>query len=210
MGDARKVISPAHFRRKVSAVDRRQVQPGGHATVDQDPRGLQLCRLVGVVREQVELVNPQGQEHLRSSGVVTLVLRETERQVCLVGVQTRVLQGVGVELVVRADTSPLLPQVQQLATCVGDAFDRFPQLRTAVAALAAEHVPSQALAVQPHQQGDRRLGGVVPRPVAQRERDVLSSVTEAFETEYLGGCDEAVGEAQRQLDLAADGGGCER
>lgn len=134
---------------------------------------------------------------------------ETEGQVRLVGVQSRILQGVGVELVVQADAAPLLPQVQQVAAGVGDAFDRFPQLRTAVAALAAEDIPGQALAVQPHQRGDRRLGGAFLRAVAERERDVLPSVREAFETEYPGPCDVAVVKAQRQLDLAADGGGCE-
>ena len=69
----------------------------------------------------------------------------------LVGVQAPVLQGVGVELGVKADATSLLPQIQQEATGVGDPLDGLPQLRAAVASLTAEYVSGEALAVRPDQ-----------------------------------------------------------
>jgi hypothetical protein len=58
-----------------------------------------------------------------------------EREVGLVGVETPVLQRVGVELGVETDAAPLLTQVEQEAAALGDPLDRLPQLRPAVAAL---------------------------------------------------------------------------
>ena len=59
-----------------------------------------------------------------------------------------------------------LAQVQQVAAGVGDALDGLAQLRAAVAPLAAEHVPGEALAVWPHQRRAklaevRQIGDVV-------------------------------------------------
>ena len=94
---------------------------------------------------------PERLQHLRGDRVVALVLAVAEREVRLVGVEAGVLQRVGVELGVQADAAPLLPQVQQEAAGVGDPLDGLAQLRPAVAALAAEHVAGEALAVRPDQ-----------------------------------------------------------
>src|SRR2546426_21184 len=80
-------------------------------------------------------------------GVVAAVLGQAEGGIGLIRVQPGILQRVGVELVVQADAAALLAQVEQDAADVVDAFDGLPQLRAAVTAGRAEHVPGQALGV---------------------------------------------------------------
>ena len=78
-----------------------------------------------------------------------------------------VLQGVRVQLGVQADPPALLPEVEQEAAGRGDALDGLAQLRSAVAALGAEDVAGQALAV------DADEDVLLPLDVAFHERDVL-------------------------------------
>ena len=139
------------------------------ARVDADAGRLELRGLVGVVAEQRRPAStPSASSIWAADGVVALVLVVAERQVGLVGVEPVVLQGVGVELVVEADAASLLAQVQQVAAGVGDPLHRLAQLRPAVAALAAEDVTGQALAVQPDQRAVVGAGARGAGPVAER------------------------------------------
>lgn len=103
------------------------------------------------VVQQVQLKDAEGGEHLRGGGVVAGVLGEAE-----VGVEALVLEGVGLELVVRADAASLLAEVEQ------DASDmRRCALPPRIAGGCsrsgrAEDVARQALGVQAHQRGPRR------------------------------------------------------
>jgi hypothetical protein len=96
------------------------------------------------------------------------------------------------------------------ASCagLGDPFRGLAQLRAAVAPLAAEDVPGQALTVRPDQRraaAGRGLGQR-PFPVAEPERDVLLAVHQAVEGEYTRGGAEAVAEPHRDSDPAPDRG----
>src|SRR5690606_25367046 len=93
----------------------------------------------------------QGTQHLRRDRVVALVLGVTEGHVRLVGVQAGVLQRVRRELCVQADPPPFLAQVEQESTDRAEALDRLGELRSTVAALAAEDIAREAFAVRPHQ-----------------------------------------------------------
>jgi hypothetical protein len=192
--------------REVSAVDRRHVQPGGDASAHPDAAGLELGRLVGVVREQVQPLDAETQQHLYGDAVVPLVRSEAQGEVGLVGVQPVLLQRVGVELAVQADATALLPQVEQVATDLADPRDRLLQLRTAVAAFAAEGVPGEALAVQPHQRDVSCMPGAVSHSVAEGEGHVLAAVAEPVEAEQPRRGERAVGQTDGEPHLSADGG----
>jgi hypothetical protein len=101
-----------------------------------------------------------------------------ESQVGLVRVETGVLEGVGVQLLVETDATALLAEVEQLAAGPVDPLDRFAKLRAAVAALAAEHVPGEAFAVRAHQRNGRRN--------AEFQSEVLPAVDEPAEAGYDG------------------------
>ena len=114
---------------------------------DRDAVRVELDGLVGVVAQQPDPVSADCAQHLGRGAVVALVLAVPEREVGLVGVETSVLQRVGIELGVETDTAPLLTQVEQEAAGLGDPLDRLPQLRPAVAALGPEDVAGEALTV---------------------------------------------------------------
>ena len=147
----------SRLRRQVAGVRGRQVHASRHPRGHGHPEPAELPGLVRVVAEQGDPQDPQRLQHLRGDEVAAFVLAVAEREVRLIGVQPRVLQRVGVELGVQADATPLLAQIQQIATGVGDALDGFAQLRAAVAPLAAEDVPGEALAVRPDQRQPARV-----------------------------------------------------
>jgi hypothetical protein len=167
---------------------------------------LQLRDLVGVVAEQLEPVHAEGAEHLHGDRVVPLVCAVAEGLVRLVGVEPGVLQDVRVELGVQPDAAALLAQVQQVAARSVDQPDGLRQLRPAVAALAAEQVAREALAVQPYEgrppcrRSDGRTGGVA----AETQRDVLAAVHEPVEGDQPRGRREAIGEPHGEPHLGAD------
>ena len=117
--------APSRLRRQVAGVRRGQVHARRHQRGDGHPEPSELPGLVRVVAEQGDPRHPQRLQHLRGDQVAAFVLAVAQREVRLIGVQPRVLQRVGVELGVQADATPLLPQVQQEATGVGDALDGF-------------------------------------------------------------------------------------
>ena len=97
-------------------------------------------------------------QHLGRAGVVALVGPVTEREIRVVGIQTTILQRVGVEFVIQSDAAPFLAQIQHVAAVLGDPLDRFAQLRPAVAPLTAEYVTGEAFTVQAHQRQPGRGG----------------------------------------------------
>ena len=159
------------------------------------PAASSCAALSGLLREQVQPVDAEAEQHLGGDGVVALVLAEAQGEVGLVGVQSGFLQGVRVDLVVQPDATALLPQVQQVAADLADPRDRLLQLRTAVAAFAAEDVPGQALAVQPHQRDARASLRPSPARSPSAERDVLATVAEPVEGEQPRRGRRAVGAA---------------
>jgi hypothetical protein len=122
------------------------------------------------------------------------------RSLTVVGVQPGVLQGVGLDLGVEPDAAALLAEVEQQPTLLRDPLHRLAQLRAAVAALAAEHVAGEALAVQPHQRGTS--SGVL----AEREGKVLAPVGQPVEGADPGGGGVPVREPQRHGHRRPDRG----
>jgi hypothetical protein len=165
---------------QVGGVGPGKVQRGGNLPGDRDTQAGQLSPLVRVVAQQPDAVGAQRVQHLGRTGVVALVGAATEREIRIVGIQTAILQRVGVEFVVQPDAAPLLTQVQYVAAVLGDPLDRFAQLRPAVASLAAEHVTGEAFTVQAHQRQPGRGGP------AEFESHVLLRVGQAGEADDRG------------------------
>src|ERR1700722_1701507 len=136
---------------QVGGVGPGKVQRGGDLPGDRDAQAGQLSALVRVVAQQPDAVGAERVQHLGRAGVVALVGPVTEREIRVVRVQTAILQRVGVEFVIQSDAAPFLPQIQQVPAVLGDPLDRFAQLRSAVASLAAEHITGEAFTVQAHQ-----------------------------------------------------------
>src|SRR5271163_1594754 len=136
---------------QVGGVGPGKVQGGGDLPGDRNAHAGQLSALVRVVAQQRDAVGAQRVQHLGCAGVVALVGPVTEREIRVVGIQATILQRVGVEFVIQSDAAPFLAQIQHVPAVFGDPLDRFAQLRSAVASLAAEHVTGKAFTVQAYQ-----------------------------------------------------------
>src|SRR5690606_8527796 len=92
------------------------------------------------------------------------------------------------ELCVQADPPPFLAQVEQESTDRAEALDRLGELRSTVAALAAEDIAREAFAVRPHQRWRAAILTAANRglPVAEPKGKVLTLVNEAIESEQAG------------------------
>ncbi len=196
------------LRGQVAAICLGEVHPGGDLLRHLNAEGPKLPHFVRVVGEESDAAGAERAEHLGGGTVVPLVLAAAQGHVGFVGVQAGVLQGVGVELGVQADAPPLLTEVQQETPDGGNFLDCLAQLGSAVAALAAEHVAREALAVQPDQRRRAFRTLVQERllPFSECEQQMLFAVSKPMERHDLGGGREAIRKAQRDGDLAADGG----
>ena len=178
----RKQIVPAApgFGGEVGGVGPGKVQRRGNLPGDRDAQAGQLSTLVRVVAQQSDAVGAERVQHLSRAGVVALVGLVAEREIRVIGIQTTILQRVGVEFVIQSDAAPFLAQIQHVAAVLGDPLNRFAQLRPAVAPLAAEYVTGQAFTVQAHQRRRRR-----GRP-AEFQGHVLLSVGQPGEADDRG------------------------
>src|SRR5688500_16612660 len=129
--------------------------------------------LAGVVGEQAQPAHSEVAEDGGADPVLALVGAEAEPLVGLDRVVPALLQLVGAQLVDEADAAPLLEQVEQhAAPLLLDALEREVELHPTVAALRAEDVAGDALAVHAHQ---HRLVGAERRfaRAALHQRQVL-------------------------------------
>ena len=131
------------------------------------PVAAEAVVLLRIVREHDDAPRSQIREDLRPDAVVARIDGKAQTNVGLDGVEPVVLQRIGAELVHQTDAPALLSQVHQHAASFGgDDRHRFLQLRLAVAALGAEDIAGETLAVHAHQ---HRLAVVHPPP---HQRDV--------------------------------------
>ena len=130
----------------------------------------------------------------------------SEGEVRLIRVKAGVLQYVRIQLGVETDSTPFLPKVEQVAAGVCDPLDRLAQLRPAVASPATEDVAGKALTVWPHERHccRARVDGARPRPGAEAERQMLSTVDQIVEGVDTRGRGVPIGEPQRHRDLRTD------
>src|SRR5918995_3569310 len=142
---------------------------------DLDPVVLEVAHLLGVVGQQPDLTDPEVPEDLGRRAVVPGVGRQSEIQVGVHGVAPALLELVGLQLGHQPDAAALVPaQVDDDATALShDPVHRLVELRTTVAAAAAEDVAGQALRVHP---GEDRLAVGEGRRVAVHEGHVLAAV----------------------------------
>ena len=118
------------------------------------------------------LADAEVAQDLGRGAVVARIRGQPEVEVGVHGVASAVLEGIGLQLRDQADPPALVAaQVDHDTASLGDdPLEGLVELRAAVAAMAAEHVPGQALRVHP---GQDRL---VARHVAVHQRDVLGVV----------------------------------
>src|SRR5512142_929460 len=90
---------------QVGGVGLGKVHGGGDVPGDRDVQAGQLSALVRVVAQQRDAAGAQRVQHLGRAGVVALVGPVTEREIRVVGVQTGILQRVGIELVIQSDAA---------------------------------------------------------------------------------------------------------
>src|SRR5579864_1337509 len=121
---------------------------------DLEPVAAQAVVLPRVVGEHDHALDPDVGQDLGADAVVALVDRQSEAQVRLDGVEAAILKCVRAQLVHEPDPAALLAEVHEdPASRVGDHRHRLVQLRLAIAALRAEDVTGEALAVHPDQNG---------------------------------------------------------
>ena len=97
--------------REVGGVGPGKVQRGGDLPGDRDAQAGQLSALVRVVAQQPDAVSAERVQHLGRAGVVALVGPVTECEIRFVGIQTTILQRVGIEFVIQSDAAPFLAQI---------------------------------------------------------------------------------------------------
>ena len=148
----------------------------GDALGHVDAEVLQALRLVRVVGHQPHRLDAEVAQHLGRGAVVAGVGGQAEVEVGVDGVAAAVLQLVGLQLGDEADAASLVAaEVDHHSPALGDDRpQRLVELGTAVAALAAEDVAGQALAVDAGQHRLAVRDGA--RHVAVRQRDVLAVV----------------------------------
>src|SRR5581483_7234 len=142
-GQVEGVVRVRDLRLQVAQVGLGHVHTGRQLLNDVDTQGVELERLVRVVAQQADAVGAERVQHLRGGRVVALVVAVAQGTVRGVGVEALVLKRVRVQLRVQADAPTLLTQVKQVTAGLGDPLGGLTQLRTAVAALGAEHVAGQ-------------------------------------------------------------------
>jgi hypothetical protein len=86
-----------------------------NALDDLQPETLEAGDLLGVVRQQSHLVNPEVGENLRTDAVIALIGREPEQHVGFDRIGAAVLQCIGAQLVGEADAAAFLMQIEQHA-----------------------------------------------------------------------------------------------
>ena len=117
------------------------------------------------------MADAQLADDARTHAVVAFVGLETQPEVGVYGVQTLVLQFVGVDLVAEPDAAPLLVEIDDGAfALLLDHLHRAVQLLAAVAAVRTEDVARDARRVYAHQHG------FVLRPLPFRQGHVLHAV----------------------------------
>ena len=94
---------------------------------------------LGIIRQQTNLVDAEIHKNLRAGAVVAQIVGEAELSVCLDGIVSLILKGIGAYFIGKADTAPLLTHIdERAASGLLDLTQSRAQLPTAVAAQGAE------------------------------------------------------------------------
>src|ERR1035437_3769706 len=135
---------------------------GRHAFHDFDSGIFHGRHFLGIVRDQADLLHPKLPQDLRRQFVLAIIVVIAEFDIGLDGVETVVLQLVGLQLGHQAYAAPFLLLVNEdTGAGFGNHGKRPLKLLTAIAAHGMKHVAGQTLRVNAHQ---RRRGMDVAHP----------------------------------------------
>jgi len=124
----------------------------GHANAG----ALESSDLIGVVREQANLLDAESAENFGGHEELALIGFEAEALIRFDGIEATVLQGVGLQLGHETDTSAFLLLINENAgALLGDHGEGHFELLAAVAAQGTEDVSGEALGVDAN---ERRAG----------------------------------------------------
>ena len=134
------------FRSQVGAGMLAGSWAAGNPLGNVNARSLELSHFVGIVREQADIAQAERLQGFGSKGVVARVIRKSQTTIRFNGIESRILQLVGLELIDEANSAPFLRQVEQHSRRRGCNFpQRKLELRAAVATLGREYVSREAL-----------------------------------------------------------------
>src|SRR5437899_1663149 len=134
---------------------------------DVQPVAFEADDLLGVVGQELQVLDPQVDQDLSSDAVITQIGVESERDVGRNPVLALILELVRAHLVEEPDPTALLPHVHEDPAPLGlDPAERLVELEATVAPARVEDVPGQALGVDADEH--RRVAG--HRAHHQRER----------------------------------------
>src|SRR5437016_4393102 len=134
---------------------------------DVQPVAFEADDLLGVVGQELQVLDPQVDQDLSSDAVITQIGVESGRDVGLDRVLALILELVRAHLVEEPDPTPLLPHVHEDPAPLGlDPAEGLVELEATVAPARVEDVPGQALGVDADEH--RRVAG--HRAHHQRER----------------------------------------
>ena len=101
----------------------------------------------GVVGEQADLADPKVMEDLCAHAIVAEIRSKAQLFVCLDGIETLLLELVGVDFCGKPYPSPLLAQVKQDASLFCDMSQSSMKLAATVTATRSENIASETLRV---------------------------------------------------------------
>ena len=144
----------------------------GHPPLNLESIAAQSGNFAGIVGDQLQPLHAEIAQDLGANSVVAEVRCKAQPFVGLHGVQARVLQGIGLELVDQADATPFLAQIHHhpLSRRFHHAECRF-QLGPAITAERTEGIAREALGVHPNQDRTCRCFGM-----AFDDRHVLAAI----------------------------------
>ena len=87
--------------------------PAGNSLYDANARSLELRHFVGIIRQQADIAQAERLQSLGREFVVARIIRKSEAAICFHGIETSVLQFVGLQLIDQSDSAALLRQVEQ-------------------------------------------------------------------------------------------------
>ncbi len=101
------------LRLQVSSIDAVGLNLQRDPLYDLQAVALEADDLPGIVGQKTHLPDPQVDQDLGSNSIVSQVRRVAQFMVCLHGIASRILQGIGAQLVGQANSSALLAHVKQ-------------------------------------------------------------------------------------------------
>lgn len=138
---------------------------------DPQAASFQSDNLFRGVREKPDIPYPQVRQDLGTHAIFAEIGFESESLVGLNGIEPLILETVRTDLVLESYPSPFLPHVEEDPLLRFDPTQRIRQMLPAATPQGAEHIPRQALGVDPYpRQGGSGKGSPSPERYGSRRR----------------------------------------